>query len=90
MSYSGVAPGSEILSYRVIDDIGETNSFAVATAIVSAEEDGAHLINLSLGGRESSEVLKEAVSYSLGKVPIVAAVGNDGVGLVNYLPLMMA
>ncbi len=85
MSYSGVAPGSEILSYRVIDDIGETNSFAVATAIVSAVEDGAHLINLSLGGRESSEVLKKAVSYSLGKgVPIVAAVGNDGVGLVNY------
>jgi hypothetical protein len=84
-SYSGVAPGSEILSYRVIDDSGETNSFAVASAIVSAVEDGAHLINLSLGGRESSEVLEKAVSYSLGKgVSIVAAVGNDGVGLVNY------
>ncbi len=83
--YTGIAPGSEILSYRVIDESGSTDSYTVASAIVSAVHDGADVINLSLGGEEGSEVLKQAVSYSLNHgVTIVAAVGNEGAGLVNY------
>lgn len=84
-SYSGIAPGSEILSYRVIDELGKTDSFTVASAIVSAVQDGADVINLSLGGEHGSEVLKQAVHYALENgVPLVASVGNEGVGLVNY------
>ena len=84
-SYSGVAPGCEILSYRVIDGTGKTDSYTVASAIVRAVQDGADLINLSLGGEQGSEVLKQAVSFAIEQgVPLVAAVGNDGIGLVNY------
>ena len=47
--------------------------------------DGADVINLSLGGAQGSEVLKQAVSYALHHgIPLVAAVGNQGVGSVNY------
>ena len=83
--YNGIAPGSEILSYRVIDESGSTDSYKVASAIVSAVKDGADVINLSLGGEEGNRVLENAVSFAIdNNVPIVAAVGNDGVGLVNY------
>ena len=83
--YTGIAPGSSILSYRVIDESGTTDSYKVASAIVSAVKDGADVINLSLGGEEASIVLEKAVSFAIDNdVPIVAAVGNDGFGLVNY------
>ena len=83
-SYSGVAPGCEILSYRVIDGTGKTDSYTVASAIVNAVQDGADLINLSLGGEQGSEVLKQAVSFAIANGdPLIAAVGNDGIGLVN-------
>jgi len=84
-SYVGVAPASEILSYRVIDQSGRTDSYTVASAIVSAVQDGADVINLSLGGEEGSEVLRQAISYaSVHGVSVVAAVGNEGLGLVNF------
>ena len=41
------------------------------------------MINIALEGREN-EVLRGAVSYALEKVSVVASVGNDGIGLVNY------
>ena len=84
-SYSGVAPGCEILSYRVIDDSGYTDSYTVASAIISAVKDGADVINLSLGGETVSEVLKASVSYANNHgIPVIAAVGNEGVGYVNF------
>jgi hypothetical protein len=82
---SGVSPGSEILSYRVVNEHGEADSHTVAHAIVTAVQDGADIINLSLGGEQGSSVLEQAVKYAHSEgVVVVAAVGNDGVGLVNY------
>ena len=82
---SGISPGSEILSYRVVNKQGETDSHTVARAIVTAVQDGADIINLSLGGDQGSAVLQQAVKYAQDAgVAVVAAVGNDGVGLVNY------
>jgi len=83
--YIGVAPGCEILSYRVIDESGKTDSFTVASAIVRSVKDGARVINLSLGGHKGSAVLRNSISYARDHgVFIVAAVGNEGTGLVNY------
>jgi len=43
------------------------------------------VINLSLGGEEGSEVLRQAISYaSVHGVSVVAAAGNEGLGLVNF------
>ena len=82
---TGIAPAAEILSYRVTDREGISDSFTVASAILHAIEDGADVINISLGGEEGSEVLRRAVSYALEQgIPVVASVGNDGIGLVNY------
>ena len=81
----GIAPRSEILSFRVIDKTGKADSFTVASGIVKAVQDGARVINLSLGAEYGSDVLKHAVGYARENgVSIVAAVGNDGEGLVNF------
>ena len=82
---SGISPASEILSYRVIDESGMSDSHTVAQAIVAAVSDGANIINLSLGGGAGSEVLAQAVSYARAHgVSVVAAVGNEGVGQINF------
>jgi subtilisin family serine protease len=84
-SYQGIAPGCEILSYQVIDSSGLADSFTVATAVIAAVEDGAGVINLSLGADQGSSVLRDAISYALSRdVIVVAATGNEGVGIVNY------
>ena len=82
---TGIAPASEILSYCVTNRDGVSDSFTVASAILRAVQDGADVINISLGGEQGSEVLQRAVSYALdGGVPVVASVGNDGTGVVNF------
>ena len=50
--FSGISPLSEILSYRIIDQDGTTDTHTVALAIVDAVGEGADIINLSLGGRD--------------------------------------
>jgi len=53
--------------------------------VSAAVEDGAGVINLSLGAEQGSSVLRDAVAYALSRdVVVVAATGNEGVGIVNY------
>lgn len=81
----GVAPAAELLSYRILDNEGYTNSFTLAEAIVSAADAGADIINVSLGSAGDSSLVRQAVEYagSQGAV-IVAATGNNGVNNVTY------
>ncbi len=46
----GVAPGAEILAYKVLDARGEGYASNVIAALEQAVADGADVINLSLGG----------------------------------------
>jgi len=49
-----------------------------AAAIVWAVDHGANIVNLSLGGPQTSQVERDAIAYALGKgVLLVAAAGND-------------
>ena len=52
-----------------------------AAAIVWAVDNGAKIVNLSLGGRDTSVAERRAIDYAVGKgVLLVAAVGNEGGG----------
>ncbi len=74
----GVAPAASILSIRVTNTEGVSDSFTVARAIMAAADAGAQVINISLGGYATSSHLGEAIAYAndRGSV-IVAAAGND-------------
>lgn len=76
-----VAPGAQILTYRVLDADGTGDPYRVAEAINDAVAAGAKVINLSFGvdGKLDSKVLKSAIKNAMrNEVVIVAAAGNVG------------
>jgi subtilisin family serine protease len=81
----GIAPASELLSFRVLDNDGYTDSYTLAEAIVAATDAGADIINVSLGSKGDSGLVRRAVDYSISQgALIVAATGNEGVGSISY------
>jgi subtilisin family serine protease len=82
---AGVAPSTRILPVKVLGDNGSGSSSDVARGITWAVDNGAEIINLSLGGSFSSAVAT-AVAYAEAEgVLVVAAAGNDGpTGSPNY------
>jgi subtilisin family serine protease len=81
-----VAPTADIRMYRAADTDGFASDFAVAAAILQAHNDGAEVINLSLGSRTVDDqpppLMQQAVdtvrTESGGATVIVAAAGNYG------------
>jgi Subtilase family len=85
-----VAPGAQITVYRAVDSDGIASEVAVACAMIRAVvEDGARIINLSLGCHTHDNVPPIAIAAALDaiaewehqhgtKVVIVAAAGNYG------------
>jgi hypothetical protein len=81
----GLVPDATILAVEVLDGTGVGDSFTLARGILEAVNRGAHVINLCLGGRTDSFVLRDAVNYARERgVAVVAAVGNDGADTVAY------
>lgn len=81
---AGVAWEVTLLPVQVLDSNGYGYDSDIAAGIIFAADQGARVINLSLGGAEYSQTLAEAVAYAEGKgVVVVAAAGNDG-GPVIY------
>ena len=75
----GIAPKSKILAYKVSEDGDGVSSDLVVRAIKKAVEDGADIINISLGEDKTDVGIDHAVNYALEKgVFVVAAAGNDG------------
>lgn len=73
-----VAPQAQIMPIRVLDSDGRGYSFVIGEAILYAVENGAKVINLSLGMPESAsyyieEIVEEATQQG---VVVVAAAGN--------------
>ena len=76
---SGVAPHAKILPIRVLNQAGEGTTGPVASGVRFAADNGAKVINLSLGGTSDSSNLTEAIQYATDKgALVVAAAGNGG------------
>ncbi len=64
---------------------GTGSSADVAAAIRYAADNGAHVINMSLGSSSPTAVEASAVAYAVSKgVVVVAAMGNDGSSSPSY------
>jgi subtilisin family serine protease len=82
---TGIAPASELLIIRVLDRDGVGSAFDVAKGIVTAVDEGARVLNLSLGMYQDTSVLHDAVRYAADHdVIMVAAAGNDGYTQIAY------
>jgi serine protease len=82
---AGVARNVRIMPLKVLSASGSGSVAGIANAIRYAADNGAKVINMSLGGAFPSAVLKKAVAYAHKKgVTIVCAAGNESRGRVGY------
>ncbi|MDE0525807.1 MAG: S8 family serine peptidase [Thaumarchaeota archaeon] len=80
-SLRGVAPESRILAYKVSEDGSNVSSELIARAVTRAVEDGADVINISMGVSTKNSVIEDAINEALGRgALVVVAAGNDGPG----------
>ena len=78
----GVAPKAKILAYKVSEDGEGVSSELIIRAIEKAIEDGADIINISLGVNKTNAKIDRAVNIALeAGIFVVTAAGNDGPGL---------
>jgi serine protease len=75
----GVAFNATIMPVKVLDSSGSGTYSDIADGITWAVDNGADIINLSLGGSSSTTSLQNAVNYAWNNdVVVVCAAGNDG------------
>lgn len=85
---TGLAPQVRILAVRVLDEQGSGSLFTIAKGIAYAANNGAKVINLSLGSPPGGGVMRTLANFMAGYAErkgalIVAAAGNDG-GAIGY------
>lgn len=79
MGCAGVAFNCSIMPVKVIGSNGIGSYADIAEGIIWAADNGAHVINLSVGGIDESITLRDACAYAYNKgVTVVCASGNDG------------
>lgn len=82
---TGVAYNAKIMPVKVLNSSGSGSYSAIADGIYYAVNNGAKIINLSLGGDFSSKALQSALEYASNKgVIVVMAAGNEGGSIPGY------
>ena len=76
---AGLGYEASLMSVKVLDDSGSGYYSWIANGISWAADNGARVINLSLGGSSGSTTLENAVDYAWSKgVVLACAAGNSG------------
>jgi len=90
---AGLAPGATILPLKALSASGSGRTEWVAAAIDEAGDQGAQIINLSLGGPPSAVIANAVEKAQARGILVVAAAGNTGrkgVGSPASLPGVVA
>lgn len=81
----GIAPEACILPVKVLGSDGTGSWADVAEGIIWAVDNGAHVINLSIGAHLASPVVEKAVEYAYDKnVFLSCAAGNEKTNRLSY------
>lgn len=82
---AGVAVEAKLMNVKVLGDTGSGQYSWLAKGMIYAADNGAKVINMSLGGSNGSQTLKDAVSYAANKEVVIAvAAGNNGSTALSY------
>ena len=76
---AGVAFNTAIMPIKALDNEGSGTYAGIADGIYFAAENGARVINMSLGGNNGSTTLAQALEHAYNEgITIVCAAGNNG------------
>ncbi|MEH1949588.1 MAG: S8 family peptidase [Nostoc sp.] len=82
---TGIAYDAKIMAVKALDSSGSGSYSSISKGIRYAVDNGANVINLSLGGASSNRTLESAINYASSKgVIVVMAAGNDGDSSPDY------
>ncbi len=86
---AGMAPNVSIIPIQVLDYKGEGDSYTIAEGIYYACDQGANVINMSLGGAPGDSngwhTVHNAIIHACSlNIAVVIASGNDGIGELSY------
>jgi subtilisin family serine protease len=83
--YAGIAEGAELCAARVFAPGKGASQADIANAIdVLSREYECDLLNLSLGGKERSEILEDAIEDALERGALCVCAAGNNAGDVNY------
>lgn len=82
----GVAPNTTLMIIKANNEAsGSFTDNAIIEGIYYAVNNGANIINFSLGGGYANPLTKKAIDYAISKgVYLVGATGNDGTDFLAY------
>ncbi|MDF2763262.1 MAG: Peptidase and in kexin sedolisin, partial [Rhodospirillales bacterium] len=84
---AGINPHARIMVLKALNAFGQTRASFIAKAITYAADNGARIVNLSVGGKNLTEIEKAAIAHARGKgVLIVVAAGNEGIEAKEFGP----
>lgn len=87
---SGINWNIRLLAIKVLDNSGSGDTLGIIQGIQYAVDNGARVINLSLGGPFPcawSRTLQVAVSYAVSRrAAVIAAAGNSNTDAANFAP----
>jgi subtilisin family serine protease len=82
---AGMSWGAKLMPIKVCSNDGQCTEEAIASGLHWATDHGARIINLSLGGDEDTEIMRDATKYAVDRnVVVVASAGNEADGKARY------
>lgn len=82
---AGLSWYNKILPVKVLDNSGAGSTYSVAQGIIWATDQGAKVINMSLGNYAEADFLHDAIKYAYERdVVLIAASGNDNTNRPGY------
>lgn len=84
---AGIDPRAKIMVLKALNSFGHSRASYLAKAITYATDNGAQVINMSVGGKNLTEIEQQAINYAHNKgVVIVVAAGNEGIDVSGFGP----
>jgi subtilisin family serine protease len=81
----GLAPNTQLVVARALDEFGKSNSIDLARALFFAHEKGAQIVNCSWGGGAATQALQDAISFLTTSGTLVfTSAGNSNLNLDTY------
>ncbi len=87
LGISGINPYAQIMVLKALNAFGHTRVSFIAQAITYAADNGARVINISVGGKKLTRTEQIAIDYAYARgAVVVVAAGNEATDIADFGP----